>query len=104
MGKLTILRSGPLTTVQDLGRAHHRKIGVSISGALDLHAARIANLLVSNLENAALLEVTLGGVRLRFDDARTVAWCGGDFHARIAETELPPGRVAFVRPEDELQF
>ena len=104
MGKLTILRSGSLTTVQDLGRAHHRQIGVSIGGALDLHAARVANLLVSNLENAALLEVTLGGLRLCFDDARTVAWCGGGFHARIAETDLPPGRVTFVRPEEELQI
>jgi antagonist of KipI len=104
VGKINILRAGALTTVQDLGRAHHRKIGVSIGGALDFHAARIANLLVGNPENAALLEVTLGGLRLRFDDERTIAWCGGDFHVRIGEMGLPPGRVAFVRRGEELHI
>ena len=76
---LIVLRAGPLTTVQDLGRPHQRALGVSKGGALDLCAAQVTNLLVSNPVEAALLEIALGGVRLRFDDARRVAWCGGDF-------------------------
>ena len=28
-------------------------------------------------ETAALLELTLGGIRLRFGDERAIAWCGG---------------------------
>ena len=48
MGKVTVLRAGPLTTVQDLGRRGQRALGVSSGGALDPGAARVANLLVGN--------------------------------------------------------
>ncbi len=104
MAKLTALRAGPLTTVQDLGRRGERALGVSPGGALDLFAAQVANLLVGNAEGCALLEIALGGVRLRCDDSRRVAWCGGDFEVQVAETTLPAGRVAVVRPDEELKL
>jgi antagonist of KipI len=102
MGNITILRAGPLTTVQDLGRSAQRQAGISIGGALDPHAARVANLLVDNPENAAVLEIAPGKTRIRFHDERVIAWCGGEFRLRIAETDLPAGRAAFVRPGEEL--
>jgi antagonist of KipI len=58
--------------------------------------------LVGNDENAAGLEMTLGTVRLRFEDERLVAWCGGAFSARIGSAELPPGHCGFVGNDDEL--
>jgi antagonist of KipI len=104
MEKITILRAGPLTTVQDLGRTAQRKAGVSPGGALDSHAARVANLLVGNPETDALLEIAPGQARIRFHDERVIAWCGGEFQLRIAATDLPPGRAAFVRPHEELEI
>ena len=44
--------------VQDLGRPGHGGIGVPINGALDQDAARTANILVGNLEDAPVLEIT----------------------------------------------
>jgi len=104
MDEVTVLRAGSLTTVQDLGRTGRRREGVAVGGALDLFVARIANLLVGNPESAALLEITLGGLHLRFDDNRRVAWCGGQFPARIADDAFPPGRPAIVRRGEELEF
>ena len=104
MGKIVVVRAGPLTSVQDLGRPGHRALGVSRGGALDLRAAQVANLLVGNPAEAGLLEITLGSVQLRFADARRVAWCGGDFMVQIAETAIPPGRPAFVRPGQLLKI
>jgi biotin-dependent carboxylase-like uncharacterized protein len=63
-GGLEVVDAGPLTTVQDLGRPGLASIGVSPSGAADRSAARRANTLVGNPASAALLEVTLGGLRL----------------------------------------
>ena len=100
--KIDILRSGFLTSVQDLGRTGSRQFGVSLGGALDQHALRVANLLVGNNESAAGLEVTLGGLRLRFSDARLIAWCGGDFDARLGSTSAPAGHAALVREGEEL--
>ena len=102
MARLTIVRAGPLMTVQDLGRPGHRREGVSLGGALDRQAARIANLLVGNPETAALLEITFGPAVLRFPDQRAIAWCGGDFSLQIEETEIPAGRVFRVNAGETL--
>jgi antagonist of KipI len=96
--------AGFLTSVQDLGRAGFRQFGVSTSGALDSFALRVANLLVGNDEGAAGLETTLGGLQLRFEDERIVAWCGGEFDVQIGSRALPAGHVAHLRAGDELKF
>ena len=99
-----VLRAGFFTTVQDLGRVGHRADGVSLGGALDRHALRITNLLVGNEETAAGLETAIGRVRLRLNDQRVVAWCGGASDVQIAGNRLPPGRPALLEPGDELTF
>lgn len=95
----TIIRAGFLTTIQDLGRIGSRQFGVSVGGALDTHALRVANLLVGNDETAAGIEMTLGGSQLRFADERTVAWCGGGFDVRV-----PAGHAAMMSAGEELIF
>jgi antagonist of KipI len=104
MSVVVVSRAGFLTSVQDLGRTGFRQFGVSTSGALDCFALRVANLLVGNDEDAAGLEVTLGGLSLRFQDERIVAWCGGEFDVQIGSRSLPVGHVAHLRSGDELKF
>jgi antagonist of KipI len=77
--EMTVIRGGMLTTVQDLGRRGHRAAGVPFSGAMDVIALRVANLLVGNAENAAGLEFTLVGPELEFSTDAIVAVGGGDF-------------------------
>ena len=99
-----VTRAGFLTSVQDLGRTGFRQFGVTTSGALDSFALRVANLLVGNDEGAAGLEITLGGLQLRFEDERIVAWCGGEFGVQIGSRALPAGHVAHLQASDELKF
>ena len=96
------LRAGFLTTVQDLGRPGYRQFGVSLGGALDTHALRVANLLVGNNESDAGLEVTFGGLQLRFADERLVTWSGGEFDARSGSIPLPVGHPVVIREGEEL--
>ncbi|GGT25570.1 biotin-dependent carboxyltransferase family protein [Streptomyces griseoviridis] len=70
--KLTTVRAGALTTVQDAGRPGHAHLGVPRSGALDAPAMRLANRLLGNEPGAAVLETTLTGCALRPDRAVTV--------------------------------
>ncbi|MEU6643743.1 biotin-dependent carboxyltransferase family protein [Saccharomonospora sp. NPDC046836] len=58
---LEVLATGPLSTVQDLGRPGLAGIGVGMSGAADRSSLRLANRLVANVEGAAAVEVTFGG-------------------------------------------
>jgi antagonist of KipI len=101
---VTVVRAGFLTTVQDLGRARFRQFGVSRSGTLDPFAFGVANLLVGNDESKAGLEVTLGAVRLRFNDRRIIAWCGGEFEVRIGSTSVPAGHAAVIKGGEELKI
>jgi biotin-dependent carboxylase-like uncharacterized protein len=58
---LEVLRAGPLTLVQDLGRPGLAHLGVGRSGAADRRAHALANRLVANPDDRATLEITLGG-------------------------------------------
>jgi biotin-dependent carboxylase-like uncharacterized protein len=62
---LEVVEPGPLTTVQDAGRAGLAHLGVPGSGFLDIPAAQLANRLVGNEERDALLETTMSGPTLR---------------------------------------
>jgi len=64
-GALTVLQTGPLSTVQDGGRPGQAALGVGRSGACDRAALALANRLVGNPPDAAVLEVTFGGLALR---------------------------------------
>jgi biotin-dependent carboxylase-like uncharacterized protein len=90
---LTVLATGPLTTVQDGGRPGQGALGIGRSGACDRAAARLANRLVGNGPDAAVLEVTLGGLVLRAGAdlvvATTGARCSG---AHNTPTTLRAGR------------
>jgi biotin-dependent carboxylase-like uncharacterized protein len=59
-----VLSPGPLCLVEDLGRSGVSGIGVGRSGAADRAALRLANRALANPEDAAALEVTLGGLEL----------------------------------------
>ena len=76
---LRVVSAGMLTTVQDLGRPGQRAVGVPSGGAADAMAARIANLLVGNSEDAAGLELTLLGPEIEFLSDGLVALGGADF-------------------------
>lgn len=73
---ITVVRAGPLTTIQDQGRPAYAHLGVPRSGALDARALRRANAMVGNPFDAAGLETTLMGCALRFEWARRVAVTG----------------------------
>jgi biotin-dependent carboxylase-like uncharacterized protein len=75
-GHLEVLATGPLATVQDLGRPGHAHWGVSWSGAADRASARLANRLVGNPEGVACLEVTFGGLAVRAHEEVEVALTG----------------------------
>jgi antagonist of KipI len=101
---LIVSQAGFLSSVQDLGRFGWRRFGVSVGGALDAHAMRVANLLVGNNESDAGVEVAFGGAHFQFSDERIVAWCGGRHDVRIGSTPLPAGHPALVCSGEELRI
>ncbi|KIP22642.1 Allophanate hydrolase subunit 2 [Anoxybacillus ayderensis] len=94
---IRVIRSGLLTMVQDLGRFGFQKDGVTVGGAMDQFAHRIANILVRNEESEGTLEMTFIGPTLAFEEDALVAICGGEFEASIDGQEVPLWRPVFVK-------
>ncbi|WP_435169222.1 carboxyltransferase domain-containing protein [Falsirhodobacter sp. 1013] len=75
-------------TLQDEGRPGQGGQGVSASGALDVGSLRRANRRVGNPSGAAVLEITLGPVRLTVDEPVTLALEGAADRAEIEAGDL----------------
>jgi antagonist of KipI len=99
-----VLSPGWLTSVQDTGRSGHAAIGVGLSGAMDDVALRLANALVGNAENAAALEVTLRGPRLRFETDALIAQTGAVIDARCGTKAIPAWRPVWLAAGSELEL
>ncbi|MCZ4552372.1 DUF1445 domain-containing protein [Gordonia rubripertincta] len=89
MSPLEILATGPMTTVQDGGRAGLAALGVGRSGAADRRSYGLANRLLANPEGAAALEVTLGGLSLRAGDETFLIGCSFTFEAALLDAGVP---------------
>lgn len=73
---IEVIATGPLSTIQDLGRPGLADLGVGRSGAADAGALALVNRLVGNSPDAAGVEVTFGGLQLRLLTAATIACTG----------------------------
>ena len=105
---LLVLEPGLLTTVQDLGRHGHQRIGVPVCGALDAELLRVANLLAGNPPGAAALEVTHSGPLLEARAGSVRVAVAGDCEVqRIAGdgtvTALTPWRSLVLRGGERLR-
>lgn len=99
MTVLEVLRSGPLTLVEDLGRPGLAHLGVAPSGAADRRAHRLANRLVANPEDHATLEITLGGFTARVQDGPVdIAITGADAHPTVDGIPFGLNSVRHVKP------
>jgi len=94
---ITILQPGLLTTVQDFGRIGYQQFGVPVSGAVDPRAMSVANILVGNEENEAVLECTMMGPQIRFDAANVIAITGGNLGPTL--DNQPIDNYAAIRVE-----
>jgi len=74
---IEVVEAGRWTTIQDRGRPGLERFGIPSGGAADWFAAAVANRIVGNHQDAALLECTAAGPTLRFDGDAVVAVTGG---------------------------
>jgi antagonist of KipI len=104
MSDLIVQDPGPLTTIQDLGRFGHLRLGIPTSGPMDLDAFVLANRLAGNPDNAAGLECTLMGPRLEFTDDRLVAITGADMAPTVNGGAVDAWQGVRVKAGDVLRL
>jgi len=101
---IVVEKSGILTTVQDRGRTGSCSLGINVSGVMDTAAASIANLLVGNDADEAVLEMYFPTPVLRFETDALIAICGADFGCTIADNKAANWATQFVKKGDTVRF
>lgn len=81
--RLTVVEPGLRSLLQDSGRHGWAHLGVGRSGAADRPAMALANRLVGNEQDAAVVEVTNGGLEVSFDAPTWVAVTGAPLPIRV---------------------
>lgn len=101
---LKLLKSGLYTTVQDLGRFGHRHKGVPVAGVMDVFAAQKANMLLENPPNAAVLEITMTGPTLEFEEDAYIAMGGAELSIVLNNSPVRNYVVYKVKSGDILSY
>lgn len=99
---LDVVRAGG-ATIQDAGRPGLLHLGIPPSGAADRRAHDLANRLVGNEPSAAGLELTLGGLVVRFWDHGYVALTGAPAPVALGGRAAAFNTPTAVRPGDLLE-
>lgn len=101
---IQIINGGFLTTIQDLRRYGYQETGMSVSGVMDTRAASIANILVGNDTNEAVIEITMMGPTMKFTEDEIIAVTGGDLGAKLDGTPIPRYEAVSVKEGQTLSF
>ena len=93
---IKVVNGGLLTTVQDCGRYGYQKDGIVVSGAMDTYIMRLANIIVGNEQNEAVLEITLIGPKLKMKKGTIISICGANISPKINGLDVPMGRPVYI--------
>jgi biotin-dependent carboxylase-like uncharacterized protein len=104
MSVLTVKSSTPLCLLQDAGRFGVRHLGVTQGGALDWFSMSWANKLLNNPLDAAVIEITLGGLTLVASEDCCLALAGADLGAMLDDRPVAPWRSFFLNKGQQLRF
>jgi len=104
MKYLKIVEPGFLTSVQDIGRYGYRGSGMPLAGAMDNYSYKIANLLVGNNPDSAVLEITLTGPVILIPGRMQIAITGADMNPSVNGKQVPMWKSINVSRGDKLSF
>ncbi|MCU0326128.1 MAG: biotin-dependent carboxyltransferase family protein [Spirosomaceae bacterium] len=101
---MLFLKSGILTTIQDLGRNGHRSAGINPNGTMDKYAVRLINILLNNDENEGALEIHFPAAEILFEEDCTIAIGGADFLPILNNRPINSWKRVSVSIGDRLSF
>lgn len=99
-----VIKTGFYSSIQDLGRIGFQKYGVPVSGAMDCYSARVANALLDNNKNAAILEITMTGPTLRFNYNTIICITGADISPMLNNVPIKLNSVVNIKKNDSVSF
>ncbi|MFM7837931.1 MAG: biotin-dependent carboxyltransferase family protein [Chitinophagaceae bacterium] len=101
---IRILKPGIFDTIQDKGRYGFACWGINPGGVMDPYAAAVANALVGNGPDSAILELHFPAAQLLLEEDALISICGADFKATGNGQPLPLWQPILVRKNVTIHF
>lgn len=101
---LKVLKSGFFTSIQDHGRFGYRDCGVPVSGVMDSWTVRNLNMLLENKKDSAVLEITMTGPTLLFEEETQIAIGGAEMSATLNNQPIANHKVYKIAAGDILSY
>ncbi|TFG84640.1 MAG: biotin-dependent carboxyltransferase [Spirochaetales bacterium] len=101
---ITFVKRGILTTIQDAGRKGFQRFGMPAAGAMDQFAMKLANVLVGNAPDTEVVEATIIGPSILFDEAEAFAVCGGDLEPCLDGQPIENNRAYIAKAGSLLEL
>lgn len=101
---MIFLKSGILTTLQDLGRSGYQHTGLNNSGAMDTLSMRLLNILLGNKESEGVLEFHFPSPTIVFEEHVFFATGGAEFSVTLNDLPVDNWKIHTAKPGDMLAF
>ena len=101
---IKVITPGMLSTIQDGGRKGFAAMGFNASGVMDVRSYHIANALVGNFTDEAVIEMTYLGGSFKFLESNYIAITGADMSPKIDGVPVEMYTTVFVKQDETLTF
>lgn len=101
---IEVIKAGIADSIQDAGRFGYQHLGINPNGAMDLNAMKIANALVGNALDEAVIEMSFPSAAICFNSSALIAISGADFTPKLNGRNIPVNQPVFVASGSELKF
>ncbi len=101
---LKILKSGLFTTIQDKGRYGYLNKGVPVAGYMDSFSATKVNMLLENDSESAVMEITMTGPTLQFEEETYICIGGAKLSATLNNAPIQSYKVIKISKGDILSY
>ena len=102
-GHISILKTGPGTTIQDLGRKAWTKFGVPFSGPCDPISAEWVNHVLRNDLDCAVLEIAQPGVKMEFHGSCLIVLAGAKAAVQVDGSPIPQYQKLLMKHKSVLE-
>jgi biotin-dependent carboxylase-like uncharacterized protein len=101
---IKVLNPGFYSSIQDFGRMGFQEYGVPYSGVMDAYSAALANQILGNEENAAVIEMTMTGAKLEFHCHTYICISGADMSPKLNGIQIQLNKSIEIQSGDVLSF
>ena len=101
---IKVIKPGLYSTIQDKGRKGQQSYGIPYSGSMDSFSSDLANKILNNSINSAVLEITMVGPVLEFINETVICVTGANLSPLLNNKIIKMNNPIYVKPYDVLSF